>query len=357
MLYERVQRRILDDLRTAGISFGERYLTEGELARKYRVSRSTVRKAMIDLEKEGYLTRRRGVGTIVGERIRSGAVSNRSGRVAPILRQRVIVILPGWNDDIEGFYTRQLLRALSSPKMEPPFAVEIRHPDDPFLPDNQPIHGIVATDPRPAMVSILQELSSQGVRVIVLPGQPIPGLINLYHDRRTAVCQAVKRFYSLGHKAVGLINGPMPHMDFENSYLGFLDAHRDLNRPIHPKGIVPREINSADRHPLEIKKISAWICTYMEAVHWVAEECRTANLAIPQDVSILSLDDPGDVPLPLIGKKVSVETIDFEATAALIQKIFNHWQDYPKDSLIQTPSRRIDRDTIAEAVSFCGSKS
>lgn len=317
------------------------------MAEKLNVSRSTVRKAMEDLEKEGYLTRRRRVGTIVGEKLVSDNFGRRSIQTSTVVRPRVIVVLPGWDDSIEGFYSRQLLRALSSPNMNPPLAIEIRHREDPFIPDGQSIYGVVATDPSPEMVFILQNLSRQGVKVIVLPDRPISGVVNLYHNRRTVIAQAVKRFYQMGHKRVGIINGCMQHMDYENSYMGYLDAHRELDIPIHPKAIIPLDQKNHRAFPLDVRKISAWVCTYMKAVTWVEEECIKAGLSIPQDVSILSLDDPGDAPFPPMGKSISVETIDFDATALLIQNLFNDWQESRLGQMIEVPSKQIDRETIA----------
>ncbi|NLW88059.1 MAG: LacI family transcriptional regulator [Planctomycetes bacterium] len=151
----------------------------------------------------------------------------------------------------------------------------------------------------------------------------------------------------MGHKAVGLINGMIPHIDFENSYLGYLDAHRELNKPIHPRALVQLDHNLPRSISPDVTEVSAWICTYLEAVNVVGEKCRAAGLAIPQDVSVLSLDDPGDAPYPAIGKALSVERIDFDATAALIQDILNNWLDQRRGSLIAVPSIRIDRGTIA----------
>lgn len=69
-LYVQV-RDYIERLITAGeVSRGERLPTESELQDMFGVSRSTVRQALGDLENAGLVTRRRGVGTIVGGTIR-----------------------------------------------------------------------------------------------------------------------------------------------------------------------------------------------------------------------------------------------------------------------------------------------
>lgn len=350
MLYQRIQEQILEDLRTSGVAAGERYSTEKELAQKLNVCRTTVRKAITALEQKGYLTRRQRVGTIVGDKLSlEGApnvFSKLTRNVPPITRRRVIVVLPGWNDNVEGFYSGQLLRALSSPTLSPPFAIEVRHCNDPFIPDNMPIFAVVATDPELPIIPILMEMANQGVRVIVLPGERIDGLVNLYLDRYRIVYDAVKRFYQMGHRVVGLTNGCIHHMDFENSYVAYLDAHRDLNIPIHPRAIIQTRRDSKPPIPPDVRNITAWICGALKHMDWIVEECIKAGLKIPDDVSVLSLDDPGDQPLPLIGKRLSVETIDFDATASLIQNLLNDWQDSRRGTLMAIPSKRIDRETI-----------
>jgi DNA-binding transcriptional regulator YhcF (GntR family) len=350
-LYQRIQAQILEDLRTSNIAAGEKYCTEEELARRFNVCRTTIRKAMASLEEKGYFIRRQRIGTIIGEKLSLEnaplVYSHSSNQRSTISRQRLIVVLPGWNDEIEGFYTSQLLHALSSPEINPPFAIEIRHHKDSLIPDGLPIYGIVATDPGPHMIPILQKMADQGVKVIVLPGQPIEGLVNLYHDRYRVIYETVKDLYQMGHRAVGLINGIIQHMDFENSYLGYLDAHRELDIPIHPRGIIQARANNNPSVTPDIKNITAWICTSSNSINQIVKECWKADLKVPDDVSIFALDDLGDIPLPLIGKKLSVETIDFDATAALIQTIFNDWKEERRGSLIAVPSKRIDRETIA----------
>lgn len=352
-LYLRVREQVLRDLITRNTDSNDRYYTETELAKRFSVCRNTVRRALGDLEQEGYITRHRKIGTIINKKnVHSETGSSNQTLTLNSLhtetRQRVIVMLPAWNDSVEGFYTGKLLRALSSPDLTPPLAIEIRHYNDSLILNQPEDAAIISIDPHPAAYEKFQKLADQGVHIIAIePQHPIPGLINLFTDRRTIVCQAVKKFYEMGHRAVGIINSKLNHLDFERSLLGYLDAHHELDLPIPSTGI-EQEASSFRVLPVpDVKRISAWVCSYMSSINFVANECWKAGLSIPRDVSIICLDDPGDVPFASIGKKISVVTSDSVAAASLIHTYLNDWREERRETTIFIPSEWKDRETIA----------
>ena len=356
-LYLRVREQILHDLITRNAKSGDRYYTENQLAKQLNVSRNTIRKAMGDLEQEGYLSRHRKIGTIIGKKtarpFHSVAKPGPTETKTVEHRQRVIVVLPKWNDSVEGFYTGKLLRALSSPELSPPFTIEIRHYNDPVNLAQPTDAAMVVVDPDTKNFSNLQEMADQGTHIIAIePQQPIPGLINLFTDRRSIVCQIVKKFYEMGHKTVGLMNHNLYHMDYERSLMGYLDAHRELKIPIPHQGIVQSvfynsiEIASVENVP-DVANISAWVCAYMGSINIIARECRRAGLDIPGDVSLVSLDDPGDFPFAPIGKKISVVASDSLAAASLIHTYLNDWREDRRGTLIFIPSEWKNRETVA----------
>lgn len=356
-LYARVRQQILEHLGEANFAVGERFSTEAELSARFGVSRNTVRKAMELLEAEGYLSRRRGVGAIVEKpalglaaaRQWQGNQAHLAGRHSAH-RLRVITVLPRWNDDQEGFFTSRLLRALSSPELDPPLSVEIRHADDPVTFEQAMQAAVVAIDPAAAFVPELRAMTEAGGRVIVLePHARLQGLVSLDSDRQNAVCQAVKHFYELGHKAVGIINHDPAHMSFLQAQLGYLQAHRELGIPIHPNALIQgAKFRSPDAEITpDVKNITAWVCVYLASVQMVVDACRANHLRVPEDVSLISLDDPGDAPLASLGKAVSVVAGDFEAIARKIHDLLVNWDERDHNQMYAVPPRQIDRETIA----------
>lgn len=342
-LYIRVREHILHELITGNFAPGDKYMTENELAEKLSVSRNTVRKAVDDLEQNEYLKRHRRIGIIIKN---SPIFEHRDEPSRD--RQRVVVIFPRWNDSSEGFYTGKLLSALSLPNFSPRFAVEVRHHNDPITDIRDKDTALIPIDPEASVFADLQHMARAGRKIIVIePRQPIPGLVNLFSDRRGVVCQAVKKFYELGHKNVGMVNHNLGHIDYERSLIGYLDAHRELGIPIPLNGLVQYSTYSDVRILPDVRNITAWVCTYLGALNIVAEQCRLEGLRVPEDVSLISLDDPGDITLASIGKKVSVVHNDPEAAAALIHAYITDWREDRTGTMTFIPSQWKDRETIA----------
>lgn len=350
-LHVRVREEILRDIIASGARPGERFGTETELAQQLNVCRNTVRKAMSQLENEGYISRRRRVGTIVGNKISTLDVSNISNDSQAAhtenQRQRMIVTLPCWDDSTEGFFSSKILRQLVSPEFDPPLSVEIRHANDRLDPLLHRDVIILTINPLPEMILQLKQLSDQGTRIIAaVPRNIFPNMVNICADSRQAVCNAVKHFYAIGHKMVGIINGMQEHFDFRQRLAGYLDAHRELNIPIQPNALL--QVTDMEREITpDVVHVSAWVCSYGAAVNKVHEECLKHGLSIPQDVSIVSLDDPIDEGIKTLGKGLSVIRPDFAATAAVVRDCIKNWQDTLRGKVVIIPMEKVERETIA----------
>ena len=64
-LRERVRAQLLELISEMDLTVNTRLLSEGQLAAKFQVSRSTIRTVLSDLEVEGKVIRRQGSGTYV----------------------------------------------------------------------------------------------------------------------------------------------------------------------------------------------------------------------------------------------------------------------------------------------------
>ena len=64
-LYYQIKQQILHHISTGALGLGDLLPPEAEICEKLQISRPTVRQAMGDLVAEGYLTRRKGIGTFV----------------------------------------------------------------------------------------------------------------------------------------------------------------------------------------------------------------------------------------------------------------------------------------------------
>ncbi|RDU24050.1 GntR family transcriptional regulator [Anaerosacchariphilus polymeriproducens] len=66
-LYQQLKEDIKNSIRTGQLRYGEKIPTEPELSSQYKVSRITVRRAIEELAREGYLSKKQGKGTFVQE--------------------------------------------------------------------------------------------------------------------------------------------------------------------------------------------------------------------------------------------------------------------------------------------------
>jgi len=70
LLADRLRDELLEEITSSQLQPGTKLPTEGELAKRFNVSRATVRDAVRALIEAGYVTRRRGSGSYVAERRR-----------------------------------------------------------------------------------------------------------------------------------------------------------------------------------------------------------------------------------------------------------------------------------------------
>src|SRR3954471_8131555 len=68
-----LRQQLIEHLLRTRPNVGDRFLSDHELARISQLSRPTVRRALNDLEREGWIERRPGIGTFIGPR---AAISN-----------------------------------------------------------------------------------------------------------------------------------------------------------------------------------------------------------------------------------------------------------------------------------------
>ncbi len=360
LLYITVRNKILADLTKAGLKPGERYFTEGELVVRHNASRNTIRRAMADLEEQGYIKRQRGQGSFVCEFPASAEASpdlsrgvSLSPAVSPPLGKsvkikRLVVILASWDDTADGFYSSRVLQEITSLGKELDLAIEVRHPTDEIQiePDGQT--AVLAMDPREtSLILNLNKLASQGVRIILTgPKFIVPLAMNLCDALRQTACEAVKQFIRMGHRHVGIIYHSMDHRDFSQSLMGFIDAHSELNHPIHPQGIVCYT-NKIEKPSLDPTQITAWICTFNAAVNLLATRCQLHDLSIPEDVSLVCFDSPNERVVAALGKQISVMRPDARLIAKNVFFAITHREDGLRGEVLELPMQKVQGQTIA----------
>lgn len=349
-LHEKVQKWIIADLAGRKLVAGETYSTEGELVERLRVGRNTVRKAVDALVADGFFVRRRRVGLIVSAKSANMLVRGSSIQQTPdelsVHTNRLIAVLPEWDDSAEGYYAGQVLHALTSPEFPTNWVVEIRHPHSIIDIPASDTTVVLAFDPKPDMISQLSVLSQKGVRIIVnLPAQRLPFAVNINFDIRSAVYDTVIRLSNKGYKYIGIINHDMSHVYYRDAFEGYMKAHRFLKKLIHPDAIIQIWHGNAEVQIPNVRDVTAWIGMFGGSIDYIAQSCRECGLSIPKDVSVIGCHDPGDVVVTSIGKKLSVIRHSPKAVSEAIFKALEDRSTYRPGHVVMIPIERIDRET------------
>jgi DNA-binding LacI/PurR family transcriptional regulator len=346
--YKQLRDTIITDILNSELKPGEFYATEQKLCDRFGVGRNTVRKALAEIEQAGFIVRRKRVGLLAGARMahlngRNYAAANAS------MPSKVILLLPSWDSTAGGFYSSRVLQELRSSEKGKSWIVDTRlHNDslDHIGPDTE---AVIAVDPSFTMCIQLQMFSRKGIRIIVIePSVPqLDFAINICPAIYDAAKAVVKELHELGHERIGIINSMLKHDIFRQWLRGYLNAHHELQLPIHPNAVVQIEPNDLPQIAVDVKNISAWICTFQVAVDIFAKACNRNHLNIPEDISVIGSDDPGDIIVPSLGASLSIVRPDYSKVVRIIRQILQNQTAFAPGDIIELPTVNISRGSVA----------
>lgn len=111
-LREIIHDNIVQDILHGKINAGEKLL-ESELAQKYRVSRTPVREALLQVEREGYITHKKNIGAVVSK-ISARTVSEIYEVVAQLESHAVEIATNHIINEKDISYLEELIRRMES---------------------------------------------------------------------------------------------------------------------------------------------------------------------------------------------------------------------------------------------------
>ncbi|HTL31118.1 MAG TPA: GntR family transcriptional regulator, partial [Tepidisphaeraceae bacterium] len=118
--------RLIDHLIAIKPKVGDRFLSDHELVRSTQLSRPTVRRAMADLHREGWIERRQGRGTFVGPRA-ALALDSRptNGHSSPRRLARLAVLIHLVGDFQHDWYSRAILEGMDKAAADLGVSIEL----------------------------------------------------------------------------------------------------------------------------------------------------------------------------------------------------------------------------------------
>jgi LacI family transcriptional regulator len=180
--------------------------------------------------------------------------------------------------------------------------------------------------------AITTELARRNVSVVCLDsGEPGAHVSNLMVDYESGIDQAVAHLAALGHRRIAFVGGPSGLRSAERRLTAFRESLRH-RLDADPVAVVEGDFRlesgrDAARALLALAPpATAVVCANDMMALGVMQECRSAGVAIPGDLSLIGFDDIAIASLTepaLTTVSLSREELGREAVAALMATI-NH---------------------------------
>ena len=314
---EALREHVVEFLRRSRPTVGERFLTDAELVEQSRLSRSTVRRALDELHREGWIERRIGSGTFVGPRaaypefagapapLEQPRANGSGGRQRSVVRLAVLIFEIG--DLAHDWYTPSILEGLDRAAEEHGISVELLGNRDRDvdaisrrLASTRPdVLACLAAEPKQAFV--IRDAQKLDIPCIVT-GTPHLGLglPCVMEDNRQGMKLAVRHLVERGHRRIGLALQRHVErwvMDRDEAFAEALEeAGIDpAEFPVHylpmgQKNQVSPGGEAALARYIHRHKLTALIPGSLAPMLCVDRLVRSGALRVPEDLSLVGIE-------------------------------------------------------------------
>ncbi len=284
---------------TAGVfSSGQQIPTENELARRFGISRQTVRQAIGALESEGLLSRVRGSGTFVRDAALPRSV--RTSQIGVIITYLDDYVFPTIVQGIEQVLTENgYLFTLGITYNKPANEEQCLRQMLEAGVDGLIIEGTKSALPN-ANLQLLGRLREQGVPAVFINGyygEPCDSYVIL--DDVNAGEQLAEQLYQNGHRSIG---GIFKSDDLQGvkRYEGVLRASRRLGMTLRDDAVVwyttedlPYLLTGSMDEVLlrRLSQVTAAVCYNDQIASGLIGLLGRHGKRVPEDLSLVSVDD------------------------------------------------------------------
>ncbi|MGW8826054.1 GntR family transcriptional regulator [Paenibacillus lautus] len=316
-LYQRVQEYIRDLISSQVLKVGDRIPTEKELMERFGVSKITVVNALAGLVNEKIITRVPGKGTFVSEPESQMPATPPISTVKPVhktsgeMGTRLIgLIMPS----IYDYFTIRLIQGIQQALKENDYRCVIYLSEGDIDKEKEAIQTCSNIGVEGLLIfPVDEELFNEEILSMKFAGFPfvlidryLPGVETHYiaSDGRLGANMAVNYLWELGHRDIAICSdSPIQTVTVQERIDGYMNAFKEKGALINPAHIVTGfEIGSleqAETHPLYryIKNRMATAYITLNGILGVKiyQIARQAGLKVPEDISIISFDDPTSI--------------------------------------------------------------
>ena len=321
--YMELAKWINDQILEKQLHAGQKLYSEKQLQEMFGVSRQTVRRALGLLEQEGILRSVRGSGTYIND--------NRQANLAKRMRVSVITTY------VDGYIFPRMIQGIENVLLENGYSVQIAFTNNQhgrermILKDilsRDEVSGIVMETTKSAIrnpnLKLYREILKRQIPVLVLnsfyPELDVPHVS--LNDHMVGY-RMTKYLIGMGHtKIAGIFK--LDDLQGNIRCSGFVDAMYEAGLEIDDRNVLwldTEDIRHMEKQAARVIERSAGctalFCYNDEVAYGVLDIFKKAGICVPQDISVVSVDNAnlaamGEIglttvshPMELLGKKAS----------------------------------------------------
>ncbi|MGO4697748.1 GntR family transcriptional regulator [Paenibacillus sp. 2TAB26] len=317
-LYQKIQDYIRELIATEGLKAGDRIPTEKDLMKLFNVSKITVVNAMVGLANDGIISRVPGKGSFVSND-------------GPVEVDETVPATPTVGLERAATQNKTRMIGLVMPSIYDYFAIRLVEGVQRALREKGYRSMILLSegdvDKEKEAFKTLKEFGTDGLLVFpvdeenyneeilnmkfngypfVLIDRFLPGVETNYiaADGRLGTSLAVEYMWELGHREIAICSdSPLQTITVQERIEGYMDALKNKGALINPAHIITDfnvgSIKDAEKHPLyryiRNRMATAYITLNGRLAVRIYQMARQAGLRVPEDLSIISFDDPTSI--------------------------------------------------------------
>ncbi len=226
--------------RMSGMKAGDRLAPERALSAHFKVDRTTIRRALIDLEKEGFVVRHQGRGTFVRRTFRVGASAARlTGLIGAVLPDLEI---PDFARMLKGM-EEEATRAGLGIQVCSSFLDPSREYENLARLDGQELAGMVVlpldSDCADTKTTrLIREIHEKGTRIVLLEYLPALEIPVVVTNRVRVGYLAAEHLITLGHEKICYVTTGRHDVSGRDSLQGYRRALEDYGLKYDEKLVV-----------------------------------------------------------------------------------------------------------------------
>lgn len=305
------------------LTAGQKMYSENELKEMFAVSRQTVRHAMEVLEQEGIVRRVRGSGTYIND-----------SRLANLSKRMRVAVVTTY---VDGYIFPRTIQGIENVLLDEGYSVQIAFTNNQNGRERTILEDIISRDevagiivettksgiPNPNL-NLYREILSRGIQVLFINsyyrGIDIPHVsINDW----MAGYKMTEHMISMGHRKIGGIF-KLDDGQGQYRYAGYMNALLDAGLEVNDARILWIDTEDmkhidrlTDRVMERYQDCTGVFCYNDEVAFDLLDVFKKAGIRVPQDISVVSVDDSelavlGEVgitsaphPMELLGKKAA----------------------------------------------------